>query len=327
MVKKDVRRYAMTISLLLIFFVAYLIIKPILTALLASFVIAYLFYPLHKKLKSLIKNETASALIIILIILIIILIPLALVANVIIGESINFYKSGSLEKISLILTNQNLANSPIYNFLVETLDGFIDYTKTIASNFLSSVPKKILDLLIILFSTFYLLLDGKTLINKIKKVLPITKKDELIKHLSDATNSIIYGILVTAIIEVVIAAIGFKILNISSPFIWAVMVGFLAFIPMIGPSVVWGPMAIIKFIQNDYISFIGVLILGAILSFIDTFLKPKFMGHKAKINPVIILIGIIGGLKLMGFVGLIIGPLILSSISIIIKEYYPKDET
>src|SRR3989338_1844976 len=124
MVKKDVRRYAMTISLLLIFFVAYLIIKPILTALLASFVIAYLFYTLHKKLKSLIKNETASALIIILIILIIILIPLALVANIIIGESINFYKSGSLEKISLILTNQNLANSPIYNFLVETLDGF-----------------------------------------------------------------------------------------------------------------------------------------------------------------------------------------------------------
>ena len=86
------------------------------------------------------------------------------------------------------------------------------------------------------------------------------------------------------------------------------------------------PAAIIKFFQQDYVSSTGILLFGAlIVGTVDNFIKPKLVGKRAKVHPAIILIGIIGGIKLLGFIGLIMGPLILATSIELLKIETAKD--
>jgi len=83
-------------------------------------------------------------------------------------------------------------------------------------------------------------------------------------------------------------------------------------IPILGTGIVWIPAAIIQFFQGDLVAGIGIIILGAtIVGTADSFIKPKLIEKKGNIHPAVVLIGILGGLNLLGFIGLIIGPLIL----------------
>ena len=87
---------------------------------------------------------------------------------------------------------------------------------------------------------------------------------------------------------------------------------FLAFIPGLGPTIVWAPMAIYYLIVKDYSTMIGVIITGLVLSsFIDTIFRSKILGKRTNLNPFIMLIGILGGIAVFGIFGFIVGPIIL----------------
>jgi len=87
----------------------------------------------------------------------------------------------------------------------------------------------------------------------------------------------------------------------------------MAFIPILGPAIVWVPLVLIKLALGDYTTAIGVIVIGVIISVgVDYLLRIKIMRDKTEINPIIMLIGILGGIKLFGLIGVIIGPLILS---------------
>jgi predicted PurR-regulated permease PerM len=86
-----------------------------------------------------------------------------------------------------------------------------------------------------------------------------------------------------------------------------------AFIPGIGPAMIWVPTFIIQLISGEYFSAITILITGLVISIvIETLLFSKILGDKASIHPLMILIGILGGIPLFGIFGFIIGPLVLA---------------
>jgi predicted PurR-regulated permease PerM len=107
--------------------------------------------------------------------------------------------------------------------------------------------------------------------------------------------------------------------------------GFLALFPIIGTPLVWVPAALIKLmdgvINNEagtIAAAIGLLLYGIfIVSSIDNILRPKIIGNHAKVHPWIILMGVLGGLLMFGFIGLIIGPLILTTF-VILSELYAE---
>jgi len=107
--------------------------------------------------------------------------------------------------------------------------------------------------------------------------------------------------------------------------------GFLSLLPFIGPLVIWMPAAII-FIINGINNSNLLIIKGVVLLFygffvmttIDNILKPKIIGSRVNINPVVVFIGVLGGIYLMGLVGVIIGPLILVT-AISFSEIYLKE--
>ena len=94
--KKDIKKYLIAVILILFAYIAYLIVAPFLTALLTSFILAYLSFPLYKKISKSTKSEVTGAILTTLLIIIIILLPLIYIANALVIESINFFISSDL---------------------------------------------------------------------------------------------------------------------------------------------------------------------------------------------------------------------------------------
>ena len=137
----------------------------------------------------------------------------------------------------------------------------------------------------------------------------------------EVTRAIIYGFFLVALLQGVIMAGTFYFADVTSPILWGVVVGLLALVPIIGGAVVWIPAMLIKFAGGSSGDAIAIAIGGIIVSSIDTFLKPKIVGDKASIHPILIVLGILGGISVFGFAGIIIGPLILALVVTSVQMY------
>ena len=203
------------------------------------------------------------------------------------------------------------------------------------SNLLFSIPLFILDMFIVLFVMFFLFRDGKILIDKIERIMPLKDKyrKHVFKKLNNMAYAVIYGSIIIAIIQGTLGGIGFLIFGLSSPLLWGVVMIFASLIPYIGSSIIWFPAAILLIIDgyinpesSTLIKGILLLLYGIfIVGTIDNILKPKIIGDKAGIHPVLVLLGVVGGLSFLGFVGIIIGPIILAMLVTFIDIY--EEET
>jgi predicted PurR-regulated permease PerM len=310
---------------------AVFIINPYLTPLLTSIVLAYIFYPIYKFLNQKIKRKSLSAAIVSILIIILVLIPVSFIILQVSKEAnvsyllfkqkftsdnlLDFECKDESFFCNALNDLKSYFKRPTTRFYIE--DGIKKITTSIAQsavNFVVSLPKMIIDIFITFFMIFFLLRDGDSIVNGIKKVLPVREKykKRIFNQLRDVTWALVYGIFVIAIMEGIIAGIAFKLFGVSAPILWGIAVIILAVLPMIGASIIWIPIMLIKFFNGDIVSAIGILIGGIIIGAIDIFIKPKVIGDRAQVHPILILLGVLGGLSFFGMVGIFIGPLILA---------------
>ena len=133
---------------------------------------------------------------------------------------------------------------------------------------------------------------------------------------------VVFGFVITAALQGLFGALGFLIFQLSSPLVWGLIMMILALIPFLGPALVWFPIGVIQLISGNLFSGIGLLLYGAIIiSSIDNIVRPKIISYKSNIHPLLILLGVVGGLKLFGFIGIVIGPVVLVFLMTILKLY------
>ncbi len=323
----------MIISLVL----AYMLLEPYLTAILTSFLLAYLFYPFYRWVNKKIPNRNVSAAVASILIVIISTAAIGFVvfqlsqeadvAFIMLKQTLSEANGGECESgfSCTIINNVNsfLARKDVKYYITESVKSITSNITDWTINFLVSLPKKIILVFITFFITFFLLKDGKAFIRKVEEEIPIGKKHsrEVYHQMNEVTRAIIYGFFLMALIQGIIMALALKIFGISSPILLGLIVAVVAFIPAIGASIIWIPAVLFQFLHGNVFAAVGLLAAGLIVSSIDTFLKPKIIGDQAKIHPVIVLLGVLGGLSLFGFIGIITGPLILALLFTFIKMY------
>src|SRR3989344_414004 len=183
-----------------------------------------------------------------------------------------------------------------------------------------SVATSIVTLFVMGFTIYYLLLNWPIMRTQIKKYIPFNNKDKLISDIAGTTKKIVHGTLLIAIIESIIAGIGFKLAGIDFYLILATLIGLFAFIPG-GPGIVWIPALIIKALQGNYFQAGIILAFGLFISlYLDVILRTRIAGKDSRVHPVIVLLGILGGTPIMGIAGIVVGPLLLSYTLEILEE-------
>ena len=96
----------------------------------------------------------------------------------------------------------------------------------------------------------------------------------------------------------------------------------LVILPIFGSVFVWLPLSLLLISGGDYFNGVGLLIYWAIvLTLPETYLKPKLIGDKAKLHPVLVILGVFGGLKIFGFAGIIFGPFVLALFITLLKYF------
>ncbi len=308
---KEISKYLFWAVIALLVILSFFIIKPFIIPLISAFILAYLTKPLYNKLKLKLPNSL-SAILCVLLALIIFVLPLGAILT-----GITTQASSSLNKQSIKDALNSLSSLPLISSLNINLEALtqnvINLIISLLSSALSHLPSIILSVLIIFFGMYYILLSWDPLSKKLKDYLPFTDKEKVARDIAQTTNSLIYGTILIAAIQFALAIAGFYLSGVSAFLLLPALIFFLAFIPGLGPAVVWVPMAIFYFFTKDYPTLIGVLLTGLILSiYIDTILRAKLLSKKSKLNPLLMLIGILGGISIFGIFGFIIGPLILN---------------
>jgi predicted PurR-regulated permease PerM len=304
------KKYFIVILGALVVILGFTLLWPYLTTLLGAAFLAYLFHPLYRKIKKKIKNEVLSASILLILVLILLTVPLFFSVQYVVDDIVNVYTN---------FVDSGLANDPEVSRI---LSSSLDYISNSISGFIKSIPSLVIHTIVMLFAFYYFLKDGGKFVNTVKEILPLEnkKKNEVINEFKTVTSAVIYGMVLTAFIEFILALIAFYIFGVSSPIFWSLVVFVLTMLPVVGGSLIWLPAAIIKILAGDYVSGIGLLLFGLlIISNVENIIRPKLIGDKAQMHPLTTLLGVFGGLHVFGLFGIIWGPLILNMAFTLIK--------
>jgi len=323
----------------------FFILRSFISTILASFVIAYLFHPLYRWTKKWLRKDWLAAGFICVIIILLFAAPVFFVTNAISNEARTTYVFVKKILATGEITGEDcvegpvcaffdkveqLLESPQLNFQLTNLTQKItDFFLSSASSFVLTIPVFLLHFFIMIFIVFYLFIEGELIVYKIRNLIPLkhSHRKSIFKQLSDVTYAVVYGQILVSAIQALIGGIAFWIFGVTAPILWAFVMFFFALIPFLGTPVVWVPAVIIKAAQNEPGSAIGILIVGIIISTADNFIKPKIVSNKAKVHPVLVLLGVIGGLSVFGPIGIIIGPVVLSIFMVFIQIYEEERET
>jgi predicted PurR-regulated permease PerM len=247
---------------------------------------------------------------------------------------VSSFSQGSFEEVNQYFDKVNIycmqVLGPDFNLkskVNEILNGIQDFVLKSAAGIIGSIADAILGLFVMFFVIYYGFIEGKNWSSQIKDLLPLTKerKDKMAIEIKGVIHAVIYGQISIALLQGILGGLGFFIVGISNPVFWGFIMTILAFIPMTGTGFVWLPAGIIQLINGNILGGIFLLAYGFIIvSGIDNLIRPKIIAGKAKIHPVVALIGVLGGLKLFGFLGIIIGPLI-AALFIAIGEFFYED--
>lgn len=325
---------------------SFFVIRPFLIALFLGTLLTYIFYPLNKFLCRKIKNSTVVSLLICIMVLVVLLVPAVFFTKSLVQESYAIYVLAKQKLATGFFQNcensfcealSSFGQSETVNYKVQELARTVtNWVIHQGSSFLLRLPVLLLNLFVILFTMFYFLKDGDIFLEKLNQYLDLhSRRNSFIaKRLKDIINGVVFGYILVALIQGALGALGFFIFGISSPLFWGMVMAFMALIPYFGTGVIWIPAAIILFLDGMFqdsgiliFKGVGLFVFGFVLiSGADNLLRPKWMGHKAKIHPLVILLGLLGGLFIFGSVGVILGPLILSLMVLAIEVYFVHRE-
>lgn len=320
-----------------------------LSAIVLGLLIASTFYPLYAWYKKLFKEkETLKALTMTSFVIIIIVVPVGAFIGSLYNEAeglINNTKTSVIlqkmqEKINSdsVWSNRIKRASELANIDLDTIS-ILKSTLKIAisksqdlSLFLSkqlgaivtNIVSFLLNFLLMIFIIFYIFKDGERLKEYLLSLLPFPKSQQelILDKFHEMGRAVIVGNGLSGVIQGLLGGFGFYFFGLGSSVLWGTVMGFLAFLPIIGASIVFIPATIVLLFQNKIGSAIAFFIYNATYSIIiEYFIKPKLIGEGMKMNTIFVFIGIIGGLKLWGILGILYGPLILTIIFTLFEIY------
>lgn len=300
---------------------SYFIIESFLVPLIFSFLLVYILYPIYSRLKKYIKNHTITSLLIIFLFLFLILIPFFMMFVQLSNEvlSLDTQKvEGSLSKgDKFFLEKYNLEIDFVGEYQL-----FLEKAQQMITSVVLQIPQFLFQIFLIVFFYYYFSREYNFEILFLKKVFGDTKFKILSSRFKQLVDGIIYGQILVRFIQAIIGLIGFLLLGIENAFLWAFLMFFISFLPLVGTGLVWLPIAGLEFLHGHYIIGTLVIVLGIIISSIDNILLPHLISGKTRVGPVIILISILGGIELFGIYGLLLGPFVLGAFIVFFEEIF-----
>lgn len=307
------------------------ILQPFATVILWSVVLALMFAPLHRKLLARTGRPNLSAALTLCVAVVSVLLPVAGLSLAVAGEVGNLVDQAP-EKWN------EWASDPVLQAraarwradlgerfpFVERIDGErVKASLTLLGEaivkrsvgIVGSVLQGLVEFILIVFSLFYLLRDAAKFEGVLRGLLPLSTRqsDLLIARTVEVVQASVLGVIAIAFLQGALGGVTFAILGLPSPILWGVVMAFFAMIPMIGAGAVWLPAAILLLVTGHAGKAIALCAVGAlVIGTIDNILRPRLVGGRTGLHELVVFFAVLGGLKVFGVVGLLVGPAVFA---------------
>jgi len=309
------------------------LIAPFFATIILGIVSTGIFRPVFLFLQKKISPQASSILTCILIFFVV-FIPVVLFVGILSKEALGLYtmaknavisnqlknlleSTQALDRVNVLLASAGIEMTISWDQLLKpiselgTIVGFslLEQARFITSNVFNLVVYFCLMLIVV----FYMLIDGEKLILYIYDLspLPDVQDKKLFSKFKDMAGAVLIGNGLGGLIQGTLGGVLFMAMGLNSPFLWGVIMGFLAFLPIVGIGVVLVPTAVYFLLKGKIAASVFVIVFYGVLSWgIEYIFKPRVVGNRVRMHPLIVFFAIIGGLKAYGLLGIIYGPLI-----------------
>ncbi|HLG41575.1 MAG TPA: AI-2E family transporter, partial [Chitinophagaceae bacterium] len=200
----------------------------------------------------------------------------------------------------------------------------INKLSTLIPNILNSGANLISNFAIMLFILYYMLYNGREIEKTLNRIIPL--KQENINMLASETKIMVkanaLGIPLICIIQGLTATLGYFIFGVNDWGLWGFLTGVFAFFPVVGTMIVWVPLVIYMYAIDQTWQATAVLLYSLIVTGnVDYLARMTLLRRMGNVHPVVTILGVIVGLGLFGFIGLVFGPLLVSYIVLLFNIY------
>jgi len=321
--------------------------------------LALVCFPIHKFMQArLPSRDGAAAALSTLAVLLLVLVPTLFVLGVVVRQSAELYPTvrgwvgafrspdgafsagllpeflqGYWHRLSEFAGQSSLlAQFDLQEFML----GNINAASAKIANFGAVMARNILlgfvNLLLILVMLFFCFRDGERFLHWLFDTvpMPVAQAQSIALRIYQTVTAVIRGALLTAVVQGLLAMIGYQIAGVPLAVFFGVVTGFAAMIPVVGAGLVWAPIGIFVFMKSPAW---GIFVFAwgfFVVSLADNVLKPVLIGSRARMPILLIFCGIIGGANVYGVTGLMIGPIVIASllafVTIYREHYSPESD-
>jgi predicted PurR-regulated permease PerM len=324
------------VALLGYLYMVFTVLGPFLRSLAWAFIIGLITFPLYRRLRRRLGHRhLLAAAVMTPAVLLVFVLPVVVLILMMTQEVTGIYQLLEKEVAEAgPISFESLQNFPLIRPLVEQfqpyLDQFgfsfreavqmgtgkvmgflLDYSSAIVRNSLAFTAKVVL----MVMALFYIYKDGEVLLEKFWSVVPIPDENRTVVAgtVKRVLSAIVYGIFLTCLVQGLLAGIGYWLFDLPLPLLFGALTAVAALIPVVGTALIWVPAA-------GYLLMGGKVSQGLLLSLwcfalvvpADNLIRPFFISGRGQLSLLVVALGLLGGLAAFGFLGIILGPLILA---------------
>ena len=204
----------------------------------------------------------------------------------------------------------------VFDWIRKQIESAAAYFGALAALVVRTTSYAVLGLIVALLTMYYMLVDGHSLARRIERIAPLEPRHTraLLQEARDVGRDAFVGTLLTAVIQGLIAGVGYAALGVPQPVTWAVATGLASFLPVVGTLLVWVPLSGYLAMEGHPVRGILLAVWGflVITSLADYVIRPRIVGRGNHGHPLLTLIALLGGIEVFGLAGLIVAPIVMS---------------
>lgn len=270
-------------------------------------------------------NRSLVTILLIIFSVVVIIMPF-LTLSLLLIDRIQYYSQHTEDILNLVKKAEELTGYRLTS--QQNIQTLLRQGGSYASRLLPSLAGGVLDFIVILglmfFAMYFMFVEQESFQKGLQKYLPFKRdtQKELGESLKNNVNANVIGQALVSLVQGALTGLTLWIFGVPDAFFWGTVAFFMAFIPVLGTPLVWGPAGLIQLSQGNTSQGIGILVVGVIVIInIDNLLRIMLAKRMGDIHPLVTLAGIVLGVPIFGILGLVVGPLLLSYFIVLIHVF------
>lgn len=319
------------------------ILQPFIGAILWGLLLAFLLFPVNRRLRRRLGGRRgAAAILLTLAVILLVVGPAAMLAlafarqaselGALLQQAAARYqiaRPGDVLRVPVFdrISRAIQALAPvtageIQGWLVDGAKALLQVLVSISGSLFVGALGAFVGLVMTVFFLFFFLRDGEVMAQRLLSLVPLDaeRKAHLVEHLAAVTRAVVLGALLTALIQGTLVGIGFVLVRLPSPVVFGVLAAAMSLVPLLGASLVWAPAVIVLAVQGRWMAALLLAIWGlAVVSAADNLLRPRLIAGRAQISTLPVLLGLMGGVAAFGPIGMVLGPVVIALVLALLR--------